>query len=154
LGSDNEALATSRRAPSSVVTPRRTRQAKGKVPTSRAAATIAATQTAEAKKKKWKQTRSTVSVDTTMVSSGVETIEDDDEEGDTELPSKMAAPSVGTPHKAASTEEQAVETPRQTSVTQERLRSSADTMGDLRSHKRARKAPPKPCKPGLKSATK
>jgi hypothetical protein len=54
----------------------------GKISTSRAAATIAATQTAEAKKKKRKQTRSTVLVDTATVSSDVETINVDDEEGD------------------------------------------------------------------------
>jgi hypothetical protein len=88
------------------------RQATVKVPASWAVATIAATQTAEAKKKKRKQTRSTVSVDTTMVSSGVETIEVDDNEGDTESPSATVAPSAGTPRKVASTEEQVVGTPR------------------------------------------
>jgi hypothetical protein len=126
----------------------------GKISALRTAATIAATQTAEAKKKKRKRTRSTVSVDMTTVSSSIETIEVDDDERDTESPSAMAAPSAGTPRKAASTEEQAVGTPCQTSATQERPRSSADTVGDLRSHKRARKAPPKACKPGLRSATK
>jgi hypothetical protein len=125
----------------------------GKISALRTAATIAATQTAEAKKKR-KWTRSTVSVDMTTVSSSIETIEVDDDERDTELPSAMAAPSAGTPRKAASTEEQAVGTPCQRSATQERPRSSADTVGDLRSHKRARKAPPKACKPGLRSATK
>jgi hypothetical protein len=95
-----------------------------------------------------------VSVHTTMVSSSVETIDVDDEEGDAESPSATATLSVGTPRKAASPEKQAVGTPRQTSSTQERPGSSADTVGDLGSHKRARKAPPKPCKPGLRSATK
>jgi hypothetical protein len=121
---------------------------------SRAAATIAATQTAEAKKKKRKQTRSTVSVDTTTVSSDVETIDVDNEEGDIESPSATVAPSVGTPCRAASPEKQAMETPHQTSSMQERPRSGADMVGDLGSHKRARKAPPKLCKPGLRSATK
>jgi hypothetical protein len=53
------------------------RQATGKISSSRVAATIAATQMAEAKKKKWKRTRCSVSVDTAMVSSSVETIEVD-----------------------------------------------------------------------------
>jgi hypothetical protein len=47
-----------------------------------------------------------------------------------------------------------MEMPYQASKTQERPRSSIDPMGDLQSHKRAKKAPPKPCKPGLTSATK
>jgi hypothetical protein len=78
----------------------------------------------------------------------------DVEEGDTESPGATAAPSTGTPRRAASTEEQAVETPRQMSATEERPRSSADIVGDLGLHKRVRKAPPKPCKPDLRSATK
>jgi hypothetical protein len=47
-----------------------------------------------------------------------------------------------------------VETPRQASKTHESPKSSTDPMGDLGSHKRAKKAPPKPCKPDLRSATK
>jgi hypothetical protein len=144
----------SRRASSKVDAPQRTRQATGKISASWAAATIAATQTTEAKKKKRKQNRSTVSVDTTTVSSDVETIEFDDKEGDTVSPSTTEALSMGTPRKVASTEEQVVGMPCQTLATQERPRSSADTVGDLGSHNRARKAPPKPCKPGLRSATK
>jgi hypothetical protein len=136
VGSDDEAPATSSRASSKVAAPRRTRQATGKISASRAATTITATQSAEAKKKKQKRTRSTVSVDTTIVSSDVETIEVDDDEGDTESPSATAAPSAGTPRKAASMEEQAVGTPRQTLATQERSRSSIDVVGDLGSHKR------------------
>jgi hypothetical protein len=81
-------------------------------------------------------------------------IDVDDEEGAAESPGATAAPSVGTPHRAASTEEQVVETPRRTSATEKRPRSSANKVGDLGSHKRARKAPPKPCKPNLRSATK
>jgi hypothetical protein len=84
-------------------------------------------------------------VDTATVSSGVETIDVDDEDGDVESPSATAAPSAGTNRRAASTEEQAVETARQTSTTEEHPRSNADTVGDPGSHKRARKAPPKPC---------
>jgi hypothetical protein len=84
----------------------------GMISASRVTTTIAATQMAEAKKKKRKRTRSTVSVDTTTVSSNVETIEVDDDKGDTESLSATAAPYAGTPHKAASIEEQAVRTPR------------------------------------------
>jgi hypothetical protein len=89
-----------------------------------------------------------------MVSSSVETIEVNNEEGDTESSGATAAPSAGTPRRAGSIQEQAAETPRRTSVIEERPRSSADTVGDLGSHKRERKAPLKPCKPGLRSATK
>jgi hypothetical protein len=95
-----------------------------------------------------------MSVDTTTISSNIETIDVDDEEGDVESPSTTAAPSAGTPRRAASPVKQAVETPRQMSKTQEHPKSSTNTMGDLGSHKRAKKAPPKPCKPGLRSATK
>jgi hypothetical protein len=112
VGSDDEAPTTSHREPSKVIASRHMLQATVKVSASWAMATIAVTQTAEAKKKNRKQTRSTVSVDTTMVSSGVETIEVDDNEGDTESPSAMVAPSAGTPRKVASTEEQVVGTPR------------------------------------------
>jgi hypothetical protein len=47
-----------------------------------------------------------------------------------------------------------VETPHQASKTQACRGSSIDLMGDLGSHKRAKKAPLKPCKPGLRSTTK
>jgi hypothetical protein len=89
-----------------------------------------------------------------MVGSGIETIEVDDDEGEALSLSATVTPSAGTPCMVASTEEQAVETPRQKSATEERPRSSADMVGDLGSHKRARKAPPSPCKPSLRSATK
>jgi hypothetical protein len=89
-----------------------------------------------------------------MVSSSVETINIDDEEDNAKSPSAVTAPSVGTPRRAASTGERAVETPRRTSTMEERPRPSADTVGNLGSQKRARKSPPKPCKPGLRSATK
>jgi hypothetical protein len=95
-----------------------------------------------------------VSVGTTTVSSDVETIDVDDEEGDVESPSATTAPSTGTPRRAASPVKQTIEMPRQMSKTQERPKSSTDAMGDLGLHKRAKKTPPKPCKPGLRSATK
>jgi hypothetical protein len=63
------------------------------------------------KKRIW--TRFTVSVEMTTVSSGVKTIEVDDDEGDAKSPSATTAPSAGTPRKAVLMEEQAVGTPRQ-----------------------------------------
>jgi hypothetical protein len=103
------------------------------------------TQAAEAKKRRGKRTRSAVSVDTTTISSDIETIDVDDGEGDAQSPKASTAPPPG---------KQAVEMPRQTSMTQGRSTSSTGPVGDLGSHKRMKKAPPKPCKPGLRSATK
>jgi hypothetical protein len=140
VGSDNEAPATSRRAPSKVAVPRSTRQMMGKIPTSQAA-----TQAAEAKKRMGKRTRSAVSANTTTISSDFETIGVDDGDGDVQSPKATTTPSPG---------KQAVETPRQTSKTQGRSTLSNDPVGDLGSHKRMKKAPPKPCKPGLRSETK
>jgi hypothetical protein len=103
-------------------------------------ASAVATQTAEAKKKIKEADQVRGSIDTTTVSSDIETIDVDDEEGDIELPKATAAPSAGTPHRAASPGKQAVEMPRQTSKTQECPKSSTDLVGDLGSHKRAKKA--------------
>jgi hypothetical protein len=152
VGSDDEAPVV-QRASFRVAAPQHTRQATGKMLASRATATIAATQAAEAKKKR-KRTRSMVSVDTTTVSSDVKTTEVDDEEGDAESPGATGAPSAGTPHRVTSMEERVVETSRWTSAIEECPRSIADTVGDPGSRKRAMKAPPKPCKPDLMSATK
>jgi hypothetical protein len=55
-------------------------------------------------KQKRKRIRSIVSVDMTTIGSNVETIDVNDDEGDAESPSATAAPSVGTPHRAASPE--------------------------------------------------
>jgi hypothetical protein len=116
---------------------------------------ITATQTAEAKKKKRKRIGPAVFADTATVSFGIKTIDGEDEEDDTKSPSATTVPSPGTPRKEASTEERATETPRRTSTMEERPKLSANTLGDAGSQKRARKAPPpKPCKPGLRSATK
>jgi hypothetical protein len=112
----------------------------GKIPASQGA-----TQAAEAKKRKRKWNWSVVSADTTTISSDVETINIDDGEGDVKSPKATAAPSLG---------KQAVEMPRQASKTQERPASSTNPVGDLGSHKRMKKALPKPCKPGLRSETK
>jgi hypothetical protein len=81
VGSDSEAPAASHTAPSMVTVSRRTRQTTGKIPASQAA-----TQVAEAKKRRGKWTRSAVSADTTTISSDVETIDVDDEEGDAQSP--------------------------------------------------------------------
>jgi hypothetical protein len=48
----------------------------------------------------------------------------------------------------------AVETPRLTPEAQGRSTSSTGPTDDVVSNKRLKKAPPKPCKPGLRSATK
>jgi hypothetical protein len=123
-----------------VATPWRTRQTAGKIPASQDA-----TQAAEAKKRRGKQTKSAVLADTTTISSDVETIDVDDEEGDEQSPKATKAPSP---------EKQAVEMPHQMSKAQGRSTSSTDPAGDLGSNKRMKKAPPKPCKPSLRSATK
>jgi hypothetical protein len=85
-----------------------------------------------------------VSVDTTTVSSGVETIDVGDEEDDSKLPGATTAPFAGTPRRPASTEEQAMEMPRRTSTMEERPRSREE----------GKEGSSKPCKPGLRSATK
>jgi hypothetical protein len=85
------------------------------------------------------RTRSAVSADMTMISSDVETVDVDDGEADIESPKAMTAPSPG---------KQVVETPHQASKTQGHPASSTNPVGELGSHKRMKKAPPKPCKPG------
>jgi hypothetical protein len=140
VGSDSEAPATSRRAPSKVAALRRTRQTAEKIPTSQAA-----TQIAEAKKRRGKRTRSAVSTDTTTVSSDIETIDAEDDKGDVQSPKAITAPSLG---------RQAAETPHPTPGAQGRSTSSTDPVADVGSNKRMKRAPPKPCKPGLRSVTK
>jgi hypothetical protein len=139
VGSDNEAPATSCRAPSRVAAPRRTRQTAGKIPASQAAAQIA-----KVKKRRGKRTRSAVSADTTA-SSNVETIDVEDVDGDVQSPKATTTPSQGG---------QAAETPRPTPMAQGRATLSTNPMGDVGSNKRMKKAPPKPCKPGLWSEIK
>jgi hypothetical protein len=73
-------------------------QMVGKIPASEAATHIA-----DAKKRRGKRTRSTVSADTTMISSDVQTIDDDDDEGD------LQSPKATTARRQRG---QAVETPR------------------------------------------
>jgi hypothetical protein len=86
-----------------------------------------------------------VLVDTTKISSDVKTIDIDDEGGDVQSPKATTAPSPG---------KEAAKTPRPTSRTQGRSTSSTDPAGDVGSNKRMKKAPPKPYKSGLRSATK
>jgi hypothetical protein len=140
VGSDSEAPATSRRAPSKVNASWRTRQTAGKIHTSQDA-----TQIAEAKKRRGKRTRSAVSWDTTTVSSDAETIDVEDDEGDVQSPIVTTAPSPG---------RQAAETPRPTPGVQGRSTSSTDPAADVGSNKRMKRGPPKPCKPSLRSVTK
>jgi hypothetical protein len=111
----------------------------GKIPASEAATHIA-----EAKKR-GKRTRSAVSADTTTVSSDVETIDIEDDEGNVLSPKATTALSPG---------RQAAKTPCLTSRVQGRSTSSTDPAGDVGSNKEMKKAPPKPCKPNLRSATK
>lgn len=47
-----------------------------------------------------------------------------------------------------------METPRKAVAVEERSRSSANVLGDAESQKRARRAPPKPNNPGLRSVSK
>jgi hypothetical protein len=140
VGSDNEVPTTSRRSPSKVATPRRSRQAAGKIPTSQVT-----TQVAETKKRRGKGTRSTVSADTTTKSSDIEIIDVEGEEGD------MQSPKATT---ASSPDRQAAETPRPAPGAQGLSTSSTGPADDPWSNKRFKKAPPKPCKPNLWPATK
>jgi hypothetical protein len=140
VGSNDDTPGMSCRAPSKVTATWRTQQTAGKIPASQAA-----TQIAEAKKRRGKRTRSAVSGDTTTMSSDIETIDVEDNEGD------MQSPKATT---ALSPTGQAVETPRPAPEAQRRSTSSTGPTDDVGSNKRLRKALPKPCKPGLRSATK
>jgi hypothetical protein len=96
------------------------------------------------KKRRGKQTRSKVSVDTTTMSSDIETIDVEGDEGDVQSPKATTAPSpVG----------RATETPRPALEAQGRSTSSTGPTDDVGSNKRLKKAPPKPCKLGLRSET-
>jgi hypothetical protein len=103
------------------------------------------TQVAEVKKRRGKRIRSAVSADITMRSSDVETIDVEEDEGDVQSPKATTTPSPG---------RQAAETPRPTARVQGRPTSSTGQADDARSNKRFKKAPPKPCKPNLRLATK
>jgi hypothetical protein len=134
--SDSEEPVTS---PANVAAPGRTRQTAGKIPASQAAA-----QVTKVKKRRGKQTRSAVSVDTTMKISDVENIDVEEYEGDMQSPKATTAPSPG---------RQAAETPR-TAPGAQGLSTSSTPADNAASNKRLKKAPPKPCKPNLRSTTK
>jgi hypothetical protein len=97
------------------------------------------------KKRRGKRTRSVVSADTTTVSSHVETIDIEDDDGDVRSPKATTAPSLGG---------QAAETPRPMPRAQGQTTLSTNPVGDVGLNKRMKKAPPMPCKPNLRSATK
>jgi hypothetical protein len=103
------------------------------------------TQHAEAKKRRGKRTRSAVSTDTTSKSSDIETIDVEEDEGDVQSPRATTAPSSG---------RRAAKTPRPAPGVQGLSTSSTGPADNEGSNKRLKKAPPKPCKPILRSATK
>jgi hypothetical protein len=86
-----------------------------------------------------------VSADTATITSDVETIDVEDDEGDVQSPKATTAPSLG---------KQAAETPRPTLRAHRRTTLSTDLADDIGSNRRMKKAPPKPCMPNLRSATK
>jgi hypothetical protein len=92
---------------------------------------------------KW--TRSAVLADTTTKSSDIETIDVDGEEGNMQSPRATMA---------LLPERQATETPRLAPRAQGLSTLSTGHTDNARSNKRFKKAPPKPCKPNLRPATK
>jgi hypothetical protein len=76
------------------------RQTTGIMSASRAAATIAATQTTEVKKKKRKRVGSAVSVDMATASSDIETINAQEEEDDAKLPDAAVVAPAKTPARS------------------------------------------------------
>lgn len=125
---------------------RRTRQTVGKMSASRATKTIASTQTVEAKNKKRKRVVPYVSSDTVTVSSGVETINVDDDEEDAKSPDMSTVLLAKMPRKATAVEELALEAHRKVATVEERSRLGADVLGDSGLQKTARSAPPNPIK--------
>jgi hypothetical protein len=125
------------------------RQTTGIMSASRAAATIAATQTTEVKKKKRKRVGSAVSVDMATASSDIETINAQEEEDDAKLPDAAVVAPAKTPRKVAATEERVMETPRRAVAVEERSRLGADVLADVRSQKRVRRARLSPSSPYL-----
>jgi hypothetical protein len=97
------------------------------------------------KKRRGKRTRSAMSAETTSKSSDVETIDVEENEGDVQSPRATTVPSQG---------RLAAETTRPAPGAQGLSTSSTGQVDDAESNKRLKKAPPKPCKPGLRSATK
>jgi uncharacterized protein (DUF1800 family) len=86
--------------------------------------------------------------------SDVETINIEEEEDDARSPSAAMMPPTETPSKVTAAEERATETPRKAVAAEGHSRSDADVSSDAGSQKRAKKAPPKPIKSELRSASK
>jgi hypothetical protein len=99
----------------------------------------------EVKKRRSKRTSSAVSAETTTKSSNVKTIDVEEDEGGVQSPKATTDPS---PRR------QTAETPRPAPGVQGLSTSSTVPADDAGSNKRQKKAPPKPCKPNLKPATK
>jgi autotransporter adhesin len=96
------------------------------------------------KKRRGKWTRSALSVDTATKSSDIKTIDIEENEGDVQSSKARTA---------LSPERQAAETPCPAPGVQGLSTSSTSPADDAGSNKRLNKAPPKPCKPNLRSAT-
>jgi hypothetical protein len=98
---------------------------------------------------------SAVSVDTTTVSSDIATINiDKEEEDDAKSPNAATVPPAEMPRRAKTTKGPASETPRKVTTAEEHSRSTVDVLGNAWSRKRARRAPFKPVKLGLRSTIK
>jgi hypothetical protein len=106
-------------------------------------ATIATTQTAKAKKKS-KRVGPAAPANTAAVSSGVETINVEEEENEAKSPSAATVSPPEMPRKAMATEGQSLHTPCKGATLEECSRSGAVVLGDAGSQKKVKKAPPKP----------
>jgi hypothetical protein len=101
--------------------------------------------TREGKEEEREADQVVVLTDTTSKSSDVETIDVEEDEGDVQSPRATAVLPPG---------RRAAEAPRPAPGAQGLSTSSTSPADDVGSNKRLKKAPPKPCKPGLRSATK
>jgi hypothetical protein len=138
VGSDSEAPATSRRAPSKVAAPRCTLQTAGKI-----SASQAATQIAEAKKRRGSGPgpRCRRTPPQRVLMSKLSTL-------------NMTRVSHRRQQRLRRREGRRAETPCPALEAQGRSTSSTSLADDVGSNKRLKKAPPKPCKSNLRLATK
>jgi hypothetical protein len=125
----------------------------GTISASRAVATIAATQTVEAKKKKRKRVGPTVSADTTTVNYDVETINVNEEGVTPSRPAGQRSLPAETPRKGHGDGRVGVGDTRQSRHHGGALEVRCGRLGQRQVQKRVRRAPPKPIKPGLRSAS-
>jgi hypothetical protein len=79
---------------------------------------------------------------------------EEEEKDDVRSPGAVTLPPAKTPHNVVSMEERATKTPRRAIAAKECSRLGADVPGDVGSQKRAKKGPPRPIRPGLRSAIK